>query len=158
MVIYLKTNLDSVLILQKWCLCIITFSFHIAHNNLLFSDLKILRFHILISAGTKSFFKFFRDHLCKYVSSQLNLVNEGDTQDICKKSIMYIPKISTNQYDRNSLHGDGASLWNEFFKDFFHNHDFTSLFKSHTFLNNPFQFSLLDILRNAVQQLIRLSK
>ena len=54
MVIYLKTNLDSVLILQKWCLCIITFSFHIAHNNLLFSDLKILRFHILISAGTKS--------------------------------------------------------------------------------------------------------
>ena len=108
MVIYLKTNLDSVLILQKWCLCIITFSFHIAHNNLLFSDLKILRFHILISAGTKSFFKFFRDDLCKYVSSQLNLVNEGDTQDICKKSIMYIPKISTNQYDRNSLHGDGG--------------------------------------------------
>lgn len=145
MVIYFKTNLDSVLILQKWCLCIITFSFHIAHNNLLFSDLKILRFHILISAGTKSFFKFFRDDLCKYVSSQLNLVNEGDTQDICKKSIMYIPKISTNQYDRNSLHGDGASLWNKSLKVFFQTMIWLHFFNwSHFLWNDSYKLTKIN--------------
>ena len=40
----------------------------------------------------------------------------------------------TSKYDNLSLRGDGASLWNKFFKDFFQNHDLTPFLKLKSFL------------------------
>ena len=44
----------------------------------------------------------------------------------------------TSQYGNHSLRGNGASLWNKFFNDFFPNHDLTSFLKLKSFLMKRF--------------------
>ena len=52
--------------------------------------------------------------------------------------LIYIPRLSTSQYGNHFLRGDGASLWNNFFKDFFTNQDLTSFLKLKLFLMKRF--------------------
>ena len=46
--------------------------------------------------------------------------------------------MSTSRYGNHTLRGDGASLWNKFFKDFFTNHDLTYFLKLKSFLMKRF--------------------
>ena len=46
--------------------------------------------------------------------------------------------MSNSQYGNHSLHGDGTSIWNKFFKVFFQNHDMTSFLKLFSFLMKQF--------------------
>ena len=104
------------------CLMIITFSFDSDHSNLLFKDLKLLNLpHILESKVIKFFYKFSGKELPKSVCNQLNLVHEVYTCDAHNNLLVYTPRMSTIQYGKHSLHGNGASLWNgiSFFKNFF---------------------------------------
>ena len=131
-----KTNLNRVFILQKKCLCIITFSFHKDHIN---KNLKLLKLHdVLKSEVIKCFYKFSRNELLKLVCSQFNLVHEVHTRNTRNDLLIYIARMSTSQQSNRSLHSDGASLWNEFFKDFFSNHDLMSFFKLKSFLMKRF--------------------
>ena len=77
-----KTNLNRVFILQKKCLCIITFSFYKDHSNPLFKDLKLLKLcNILESEIMKFFYKFSRNELPKSVCSIFNVVHEVHTRN-----------------------------------------------------------------------------
>ena len=135
-----KTNLNRVFILQKKCLRIITFSFYKNHSNPLFKDLKLLKLHeALESEVIKFFYKFSRNELPKSVCSQFNLVHEVHTRTTRNNLLIYIPRMSTSQYGNHSLRGDGASLWNKLFQDFFPNHDLTSFLKLKSFLMKQFQ-------------------
>ena len=101
---------------------IITFSFDSDHSNLLFKDLKLLKLpHILESKVIKFFYKFSGKELPRSVCNQLNLVHEVYTCDAHNNLLVYTPRMSTIQYGKHSLHGNGASLWNgiSFFKNFF---------------------------------------
>ena len=46
--------------------------------------------------------------------------------------------MSTSHYGNHSLRGDGAYLWNNFFKGFFPSHDLTSFVKPKSFLMKRF--------------------
>ena len=116
--------------MQKKCLRIITFSFYKNHSNPLFKDLKLLKFRdVLESEITKLFYKFSRKELPKSVCSKFNLAHEVHTRNTRNNLLTYSPRMSTSQYGNYSLRGDGASLWNKFFEDFFPNHDLTSFLK-----------------------------
>ena len=125
--------------MQKKCLRIITFSFYKNHSNPLFKDLKLLKFRdVLEPEITKFFYKFSRNELPKSVCSKFNLVHEVHARNTRSNLLIYIPRISASRYGNHSLRGDGASLWNKFFKDFFPNHDLTSFLKLKPFLMKPF--------------------
>ena len=132
-----KTNLNRVFILQKKCLRIATFSFYKDHSNPLFKDLKLLKLHdVLESEIIKFFYKFPRNELPKSVCSQFNILREAcNTRN---NLLIYIPRIPASQYGNLSLHGDGASVWNKFFKDIFPNHNLTSFLKLKSFFMKPF--------------------
>ena len=134
-----KTNLNRVFILQKKCLRIITFSFYKDHSNPLFKDLKLLKLRdVLESEIIKFFYKYSRNELPKSVCSIFNLVHEVHTRNTRNNLLIYISRMSTSRYGNHSLRGDGASLWNKFFKDFFPSHDLTSFFKLKSFLMKRF--------------------
>ena len=111
-----KTNLNRVLILQKKYLRIITFSFYKDHKLLKLRD--ILELEIITF-----FYNFSINELPKSVCSIFNLVHEVHTRNTRNNLVIYIPRMSTSRYGNHSLRGDGASLWNKFFKDFFPSHD-----------------------------------
>ena len=111
-----KTNLNRVLILQKKYLRIITFSFYKDHKLLKLRD--ILELEIITF-----FYNFSINELPKSVCSIFNLVHEVHTRNTHNNLVIYIPRMSTSRYGNHSLRGDGASLWNKFFKDFFPSHD-----------------------------------
>ena len=46
--------------------------------------------------------------------------------------------MSASRYGNHSLRGDGASLWNKFFKGIFPSHDLTSFFKLKSFFMKRF--------------------
>ena len=134
-----KTNLNRVFILQKKCLRIITFSFYKDRSNPLFKDLKLLKLRdVLESEIIKFFYKFSRNELPKSVCSIFNLVHEVHTRNTRNNLLIYISRMSTSRYGNHSLRGDGASLWNKFFKDFFPSHDLTSFFKLKSLLMKRF--------------------
>ena len=115
-----KTNFNIVFILQAKCLRIITFCFYTDHNNLLLKELSYLNFLIFWNQRSWNFsISFFRNKLPKSICSQFNLFHEVHTRDARKNSLIYISRMSTSQCDNHSLRGDGASLWNKFFRDFF---------------------------------------
>ena len=90
-----ETNLNRVFILQKKCLCIITFSFHKDHIN---KNLKLLKLHdVLKSEVIKCFYKFSRNELLKLVCSQFNLVHEVHTRNTGNDLLIYIARMSTSQ-------------------------------------------------------------
>ena len=128
-----------VFILQKKCLPIITFSFYKDHSNPLFKDLKLLKLcDVLESEIIKFFYKFSRNELPKSVSSIFNLVYEVLTRNTRNNLLIYIPRMSTSRYGNHSLCGDGVSLWNKFFKDFFPSHGLICFFKLKSFLMKRF--------------------
>ena len=126
--------------MQNKCLRIITFSFHKDRSNPLFKDLKFLKLHdVLKSELIKFFYKFSKiSYQNQYVVNQFYLVHEVHTRDIRNNLLIYLPRIAASQYGNHSLRGDGASLWNKFFKDFSPNHDLTSSLKLKSFLMKRF--------------------
>ena len=86
----------------------------------------------------KFFYKFPRNEWPKSVCAQFNQVHEVHTRNTRNNLLIYIPRMSTSQYGNHSLRGDGASLWNKLFKDFFPNHDLTSFLKLKSFLMKQF--------------------
>ena len=134
-----KTNFNRVFIFQKKYLLKITFSFYKDLCNSLFKDLKLLEFHdVFESEVIKSFYTFSSNELAKSISSQFNLVHEIHICGTRNNLLIYIPRMSTFQYRNHFLRGDGASLWNKFFKCFFPNHDLTSFLKLKLFLKKRF--------------------
>ena len=127
-------------ILQKKCLRIATFSFYKDHSNPLFKDLKLLKLRdVLKSEIIKCFYKLFsRNELPKSVCSIFNLVHEAHICNTRNSLLIYIPRMSTCRYGNHSLRGDGAFIWNKFFKYFFPNHDLTFFFKLTSFLMKRF--------------------
>ena len=81
---------------------------------------------------------FFRNELLKSEWSQFNLVHEVHTRNTRMNLLIYISRVSTSQYCNHSLHSDGASLCNKFFKYFFPNHDLTSFLKLKSFVMRRF--------------------
>ena len=128
--------------MQKKCLRIITFSFYKNHSNPLFKDLQLLKLRdVLESEIIKFLYKFSRNELPKSVCSIFNLVQEVHTRNTRNNLLIYIPRMSTSRYGNHSLRGDGASLWNKFFKYFFPSHDLTSFFKLKSFLMKLYEES-----------------
>ena len=129
-----KTNLNRVFILQKKCLRIITFSFQKDHSNSLLKDLKLFKLHDVLEAEIiKFFYKFSRNELPKSLCSIFDLVHKVHTYNTRNNLLIYISRMFTSQCGNHSLRGDGASLWNKFFKEFFPSHDFTFFFKLKSF-------------------------
>ena len=104
---------------------------YVAHQNYWVRD-------VLGSEIIKFFYKFSRNELPKSIWSIFNLVHEVHTRNTRNNLLIYIPRMSTSRYGSHSLRGDGASLWNKFFKDFFPSHDLTSFFKLKPFLMKRF--------------------
>ena len=128
--------------MQKKCLRIITFSFYKNHSNPLFKDLQLLKLRdVLESEIIKFLYTFSRNELPKSVYSIFNLVQEVHTRNTRNNLLIYIPRMSTSRYGNHSLRGDGASLWNKFFKYFFPSHDLTSFFKLKLFLMKLYEES-----------------
>ena len=99
------------------------FSFYKDHSNPLFSNLKLLELrHVLESEVIKFFYNFSRNELPSSVYNQFNLVHNVHTRNTRNHS-----KFTTSRYGNHYLRGDGASLWNKLFKDFFQSHDLTDL-------------------------------
>ena len=122
--------------MRKKCLRIIKFSFYKDHSNPFFKDLKLR--DVLESEIIKFFYKFSRNELPKSVCNIFNLVHEVHTCNTRNDLLIYIPRLSTSRYGNSSLHGDGASLWNKFFKYFFSKPLMTSFLKLKLFLMKRF--------------------
>ena len=93
----------------------------------------------------KFFYKFSRNELPKSVYSKFNLIHEVHSRNTRNNLLIYIPRMSTCRYGNHSLRGDGASLWNKLFKDFFQTMIcFPSLNWSHFLQNDSYKFQKMN--------------
>ena len=90
------------------------------------------------------FYKFSRNELPKSVCSVFNLDHEVHTCNTRNSLLIYIPRMSTSQYDNHSLRGDGVFIWNKVFKDYFPDHDLTSLLKLKSFQNDSCKLTKMN--------------
>ena len=81
-------------------------------------------------------YKFCTNELPKSVCSKFNLVHEVHTPNTYNN--LLISRLPISRYGNHSLGGDGASLWNTFFKYFFPNYYLTSFLKLKPFLMERF--------------------
>ena len=92
-----KTNLNRVFIFQKKFLHIIPFTFPLDHCNSLYRDPKLFKLPDILKSGVINFFyQSSKNELSKSVCSKFNLVHEVHTRDTRNKSLIYIPRMSTN--------------------------------------------------------------
>ena len=123
------------------------FLFKKDHSNPLFTNLKLLKLcDVLKSEIINLFYKLSGNKLPKSVCNIFNLAHKVHPRNTSNNLLIYIPTISTSRYGNHSLHGDGASLWNKFFKDFFPNHDLTSFPKVKSFLMKRFLQTYKNVL------------
>ena len=103
----------------KKCLRIIVFSFYTDHGNPLLRDLKLFKLSdIFNERPLKLIYNFSRKEFPKSACSLFKIGHEVYTCDARNNSLIFIPRNYTSQYGNHYLHGDCASLWNKFFKDF----------------------------------------
>lgn len=109
-----KTNIKPLEMLQKKAIRIITFSKYDAHTYPLFSKLKVLKIHDIITYCTGLFvYQYSAGYLPRKFDSffqSVNTMHDYNTR-LASKSTMSLPNVRTN-YGKFNIRFFGSKVWN----------------------------------------------
>ena len=114
-----EENLNKIVILQKKCVRIMTFSDFRCHTNSLFIELKMLKVREIIkSQQLKLVYEFMNNALPTDLQNLFTLSSDIHNYQLnsAHKQLLHIPRIYTATYGNKSIKFYCADLWNDAFK------------------------------------------
>ena len=113
-------NIEKIVILQKKCIRILTFSAFNSHTSDLFKELKILKVKDIIKMNQlKIVFDFTNNVLPSDLMPLFTYardVHPNHELNSSDNNLLYIPEVQTSTYGIKSIKYHCAKLWNDFFK------------------------------------------
>ena len=117
----LEENISKIEVLQRKCICIMTFAPYNSHSNDLFMELSLMKVRDLISLSQ---LKIDYDFKNSCLPSDLMSLFQHSTDvhsthrelNSTVNNLLYVPKAKTSTYGLQSIRYQCPKLWNKFFK------------------------------------------
>ena len=134
-----KSNIDSIIKLQKRCIWIINFSDFNFHTYRLFSELKLLKMNDIFSLSKILFmFDFIKKNISEELKRSIIFNKSLHSYETQSSQMFHIPKKKTSRFGLNTWRYDCAKLWNKFFHTFLHKETDLTNSKLKKFVKNLF--------------------
>ena len=111
-----EKNLESIRLIQKKCIRLLTFSEFRCPTNKLFCDLQLLKVDDIIKIQQlKLIFEFKNNMLPSELNKLFKLTNQNHNYETSSsfKNFLFIPQINTVSYGSKSIKYRGPYLWND---------------------------------------------